>query len=269
MTLERSRSLEFKVGVFISVGTLVLLIFLMLMGGDKVFFARSTDLHVIVDETLGLAKGAAVQVAGLPCGNVKDITFDQPTGRIQILLRIPEKCMDRVTKGSLAAIQTQGALGDKYIAIKPGPLNAPRLKNGDDVEANTEPDLLSTLGRSGGKFEHVFNIIENMDKFFAELNQKQTAKQLADLVTNLKSASKSLDDALENKKLKSALDSLASVLDKVDRGEGTLGKLINDPTVHEDLKTILGGAKRSKLLKFLIRNAIQKGEEEQTPQANK
>ena len=46
------------------------------------------------------------------------------------------------------------------------------------------------------------------------------------------------------------------------RGEGTLGALIIDPTVYENLKKLLGGADRSFILRSLIRRSIEKGKEE-------
>jgi phospholipid/cholesterol/gamma-HCH transport system substrate-binding protein len=47
--------------------------------------------------------------------------------------------------------------------------------------------------------------------------------------------------------------SLGSVLEKIDRGEGTLGLLVNDPTLYEDLKLLVGGAQRSLVVRSLIR----------------
>jgi len=46
---------------------------------------------------------------------------------------------------------------------------------------------------------------------------------------------------------------LNSILAKVDRGEGTLGLLLNDPTLYEDLKRLIGGAERSRLVRTLLR----------------
>jgi phospholipid/cholesterol/gamma-HCH transport system substrate-binding protein len=56
--------------------------------------------------------------------------------------------------------------------------------------------------------------------------------------------------------------SLNSILDKVDQGEGTLGLLVNDPTVFEDMKVLLGGAQRSTLLRSMIRMAVEDSEPE-------
>jgi phospholipid/cholesterol/gamma-HCH transport system substrate-binding protein len=52
---------------------------------------------------------------------------------------------------------------------------------------------------------------------------------------------------------------LASALEKVDEGQGTLGLLINDPTLYYDLKALAGGTRRSWLLRSLVG-----GEEEES-----
>ena len=46
---------------------------------------------------------------------------------------------------------------------------------------------------------------------------------------------------------------LNSILAKVDAGDGTLGLLVNDPTLFEDMKLLVGGAQRSAIVRTLIR----------------
>ena len=61
--------------------------------------------------------------------------------------------------------------------------------------------------------------------------------------------------------LSSASDHLSSILRKIDSGEGSLGALINDPSVYEDLKSMMGGAKRSAILKYFMRSFIESGKD--------
>ena len=49
---------------------------------------------------------------------------------------------------------------------------------------------------------------------------------------------------------------LNSILAKVDGGEGTLGLLVSDPTLYEDLKILVGGAQRSTVVRSLIRMSV-------------
>jgi phospholipid/cholesterol/gamma-HCH transport system substrate-binding protein len=45
---------------------------------------------------------------------------------------------------------------------------------------------------------------------------------------------------------------LNNILAKVDAGQGSLGLMVNDPTLYEDLKLLVGGANRSRLVRTLV-----------------
>ncbi|MCC6336973.1 MAG: MCE family protein [Myxococcales bacterium] len=52
-----------------------------------------------------------------------------------------------------------------------------------------------------------------------------------------------------------------AITQKVRAGEGSLGGLINDPTVYEDLKEVLGNVKRNRVLRELVRMSISNEDE--------
>ena len=53
---------------------------------------------------------------------------------------------------------------------------------------------------------------------------------------------------------------LESILAKVDDGEGTLALLVNDPSLYQDLKALVGGARRSTVVRTLV--DLSTGDEE-------
>jgi len=61
--------------------------------------------------------------------------------------------------------------------------------------------------------------------------------------------------------LASSAEDLKAIIGKVRSGEGSLGAIINDPTVYEDLKEILGNIKRNRLLRGLVRLSISNEED--------
>ena len=64
------------------------------------------------------------------------------------------------------------------------------------------------------------------------------------------------DDVTEQEVIVKGLEAVArlnSILAKVDRGEGTLGLILNDPTLYEELKLLVGGANRSGVIRTMIR----------------
>jgi hypothetical protein len=53
--------------------------------------------------------------------------------------------------------------------------------------------------------------------------------------------------------------SLARVAEKIDRGDGTAGRIVNDPALFEAVDDILVGVNESKLLRWLVRNRQRSG----------
>jgi phospholipid/cholesterol/gamma-HCH transport system substrate-binding protein len=267
--MESPRSIEFKVGLFVTIALILGLAFILVLGGDKAVFERKFTLHMVMDETGGLAIGSLVQVAGVQAGHVTKITFTGERNQVDVLLTLERKFQQQVTTSSVATLRTQGALGDKYVLIHAGSAAEPPLKDGDTITVEPEADLISTLGRSGSKLDKAFDIIDQVDHMMRTLNEHGFATNLGETSKHMKDTSQSLDQILlsvrgpdpKKNKIKAATDHLASILEKIDNGQGSLGGFINDPTVHEDMKTILGGAKRSKILRYLIKQTIEKGEE--------
>jgi len=54
--------------------------------------------------------------------------------------------------------------------------------------------------------------------------------------------------------------SLRQVSEKLDRGQGSAGKLLNDPTLYQDLESVVRGVHQSRALSWLIRNRRAAGE---------
>jgi phospholipid/cholesterol/gamma-HCH transport system substrate-binding protein len=64
--------------------------------------------------------------------------------------------------------------------------------------------------------------------------------------------------------LSAAAADLRVIMATIRNGEGSLGALINDPTVYEDLRSVLGNVKRNFILRELVRYSIShRGELEQ------
>jgi phospholipid/cholesterol/gamma-HCH transport system substrate-binding protein len=244
--------------------------FILVLGGDKAIFHRTFSVKIRADETGGLSAGSIVQISGISAGNVSNVHFDPDSNKVIINLKLDRSFISRITRNSTANLQTQGALGDKYVLIQPGPQGGEPVKDGDFIELDAGSDLISTLGRSGSRVEKAFDILDNVDKMAQGLYQRNFAANLAETVKNLKISTQELQELLgsvrgndpKNNPVKKALVHIANILEKIDTGQGSLGGLINDPTVHEDLKVILGGAKRSTILKYIIRQAIKNDEED-------
>ena len=76
-------------------------------------------------------------------------------------------------------------------------------------------------------------------------------------------ASVKLNNQLDGMALKSAIKNLNAILEKVNNGTGTLGALINDPGLYDNARALVGGANRNRILRNLVRETVEKGNQEQ------
>lgn len=268
--MEKMSKTEIKVGLFVLVSTIFTIMFIVALGEDSGLLSRSARFKLVMEDTQGLMVGSIIKISGLPSGNVSEITFDGDSNKVVLDLSIRKNLAARLTKGTTISVYTQGALGDKYISITPGPFTAQPIEWGSEIPMAPATDIFSTIGNSGDRIAKLFDILEQMDTFMKNLNDGNVSGNLAEMTKNLRLATAQMNQTFTSingeksgeNKMGKAVDHMASIMEKIDNGQGSLGGLINDPTIHEDLKALLGGAKRNKLLKYLIRQTIQKSSEE-------
>jgi phospholipid/cholesterol/gamma-HCH transport system substrate-binding protein len=90
----------------------------------------------------------------------------------------------------------------------------------------------------------------------------QSIHQLSDELQNGSGALHSLiyEDGSANfvRDLNQMSATLNGIVQDIERGRGTVGGLVRDPTVYEDLKTILGNVERNVVFKALVRFTMEK-----------
>lgn len=250
--MESSLSHQIKVGIFATVGVAMFLISVVLLGGDRFFLKKTYELKVKLPQVQGLGRGSVVSLSGVPIGNVTDILFIPGSAFVEVHMNLEQAVQYRITEGSTAAVKTQGALGDKYIYIQPGPLEAKPLPAGAEIATDASPDFLDVIASKGSELGEVVEVIKEVRTLFHNMNADQrSAKIMSNLVTTTHNMNQFLGEARE------VLGPLSSVMKKVDQGQGTLGALINDPTFYNRLMGLVGDSPRNKFLKPLLRDSIQ------------
>jgi len=93
------------------------------------------------------------------------------------------------------------------------------------------------------------------------------ASALHELTTDLKNEESLLNSVIYDPEKAQLIDDLAATADAlratseaIESGDGTLGLLARDPALYEDLRALVGGAQRNKLLRAYIRKTVKKGE---------
>lgn len=270
--MERQFAMEFKVGLFVVIGIIVFCLSILLLGGDQMFLTSTYQLKARFPQVQGLSKGSVVSLAGFPIGNIKEITFEKGSRDLIVILDVDRDFQNRITEGATAAVKTQGALGDKYVFIEPGLLNGNSLKDGQFIDVSNEGDFLDVITEKTKDLSNIVDVVNETHILLKALNHDgRSALFMTQMVDTTKEMKAFLIEARglvsdlrgtseKDAKLKASLTHLTSILEKVDKGEGSLGALINDPSLHERLVSILGERPRNKFLKPLIRDSIRKSE---------
>src|ERR1700737_3185362 len=186
-----------RLGAFI-IATLGILAAGIFIIGSKQFLLTSTyRLRAQFATVVGLDPGAEVRVGGVHSGSVRGIELpNKPTDKITVLMDLQRSTHDIIKQDSVAAIETEGLLGNEYVSISFGSAQALNVKDNDTIAS--QPPLV-----------------------FADLIKK------ADGILD------SSQEALDNVTVATA--NLSSISGKINQGQGTVGALVNDKKIYTQL----------------------------------
>jgi phospholipid/cholesterol/gamma-HCH transport system substrate-binding protein len=166
-----------------------------LVGRQELRFGSNYLVRSEFDNVTGLSQGADVRVGGIRTGTVRSIQLpSRPDGKVTVTMDLTSETKSIVRRDSVASIQSEGLLGDKYVEISFGSVESERLKGGETIDS--EPPL-------------------DISDLFQKANQLLDTSQ----------------GALES--IQATTDNLSMIATKINTGQGTVGKLINDSTLYQ------------------------------------
>ncbi len=223
---------EFKVGIFVFAGLVILAIFVLLIGDFKNLIS-AYKVRFQFNFINGVRVGAPVRFAGVDVGQVKEInllpTPEQHTTKIEIVGLLRKSI--KIPFDSQVWVNTLGILGEKYIDIMPGKDYAKFVSEGGTMVGN-DPVAMHEFG------EMAKSIIQKLDTGITE------RKEVVGSGDNL---TKNLDDGITRIKNK----------------EGTVGKLLYDDKIYNELDEFINDIKRHPWKLFI------KTKEKPEPKASK
>jgi phospholipid/cholesterol/gamma-HCH transport system substrate-binding protein len=275
--MAKKTAQEIRVGLFIIIGLILAFIVVFSIGSKNQLFREQYTLFTNFKDVGGLIEGSPVRLAGVEVGTVSRIWFltERDKKLVGVELKINTSVKERIHADSSASIRTMGVLGDKYIAITIGSPDKPVLADGDFLTSVESVELFAYLERADKIVNNIQSITDSLNTFLTPLKEGGSGEDVArilkntdEIVTEIKTGNGTLHSLVYTDtkggpntmdKLNNSAERLNSILTKVDNGEGTLGALVNDPTLYEDLKALLGGATRSKIIKAVVDITMKKG----------
>jgi phospholipid/cholesterol/gamma-HCH transport system substrate-binding protein len=190
-------SRAFRLGVFIVAALLIFAAGVFWIGKNQMLFQSKYRLNAEFKTVAGLAGGAPVRVAGIQQGTVRRIDLPQrPDQKVRVEMDLDTQTRKIVKKDSAAAIHTEGLMGDEYIEISPGTNDAPDVKNNDTLEGAPPIEISDLIKKANGLLDDAGGAMQNVS---------QTA------------------------------GNLGSITSKINNGAGTVGALVNDKQVYQNV----------------------------------
>jgi phospholipid/cholesterol/gamma-HCH transport system substrate-binding protein len=195
------------VGIFFFLGLLLLGALTLFVDNEINPFGRSGNCYFIaIPDAAGLEKGGQVRLAGMVAGSVTAIEVLGDGSGIRVDFRLREGF--RLRQDSRASLEATSLLGNaRTIGLTLGSPSAAFLP--DSPRAAGAPQIKDVQGPVS-----IEEVVRKADKLFGDL----------------KGVGPTVSEAAEN---------IRSITKKIDSGEGTLGKIVNDPKLYEDLRGAL------------------------------
>jgi phospholipid/cholesterol/gamma-HCH transport system substrate-binding protein len=231
------------VGMFVVLGTLLFVAGLFLIGDRRMLFDDTFRVYAEFKQIAALDTGAKVRVSGIDAGEVDEILVPSgPSGRFRVGMRVRSDLRPLIRTDSIASIQNDGLVGNKFVQIQTGTDAAPEVEERGMVQSR-EPfdiaDLMVTMSDTLG----------TVNKMLAEV-QTGVNQALTAVTTTAGDAQELMNDmggdvrtliASANRVSKN----LSDIVGQVRQGRGSLGKLLNDDTLYTTVQSISADARKA------------------------
>lgn len=272
---------ELKVGLLTLLAIASLVIVSLKITSNQAGFGDYIEYKAILGDATGIYENATIRVAGIVAGRIKKVELSK--NQTQAVMTFDVLTDIKMTKESVLRIKTVGFLGDKYIDINPGNTTLPRLPEGEYIPV-TGGGGFEELGKDASDvLKEVKEIAKVIKESLYDDDRKNIVKgimrdikdisgsmkrivgdnegKLSETIKDLNKVASQLayetdryaDGSLMNdmdslkpilKNVEDATADLKAIMADVRQGKGTVGKLLRDEEVIDQVNETLAGVNR-------------------------
>jgi phospholipid/cholesterol/gamma-HCH transport system substrate-binding protein len=186
-----------RLGVFIVLTMTILIAGIFIIGGKQYLFSSTYQLKAKFDNVVGLDEGADVQVGGVHSGTVRSIILPHKPGeQVTVVVDLAKSTHEIIKQDSVASIETEGLLGNQFLAISFGTAGVGDVRDGDTISSQPPLEMSALLKKASGILDSSQQAIQNAT---------------------------------------GATANLQSISAKINQGQGTVGALVNDKALYNNL----------------------------------
>lgn len=187
-----------RLGAFIVATLAILVTGVFIIGGKQYLFSSTYQLKAQFDNVVGLDAGGDVRVGGVHSGTIRNIVLPHKPGeKVTVIMDLGKSTHEIIKRDSVATIETEGLLGNQFLAISFGSAGSGEVRDGDSIASLPPLEMADLLQQASGLLDSSQQAIQNTTKLTANLD---------------------------------------SISAKINSGQGTAGALVNDKALYTNLE---------------------------------
>lgn len=244
--MKKSSSQLIKLGLFVVIGTMLLIAALYFIGNRQHLFTKNIQLYSEFENVNGLQTGNNVRYSGINVGTVGNIEMTD-SAKIVVQMMIEEKTGKYIRKDAIASIASDGLVGSMVVNILPGSLNLPKVISGDTIISYSRigaDEMLSTLNVTNENaalltsdlLKITNKILEGQGALGLLITDSTLTKDLQQTIINLRKSTKGTANTIYK---------LNQLISKVNLENSPAGILLTDTISGNQLSTVLANLEKS------------------------
>jgi phospholipid/cholesterol/gamma-HCH transport system substrate-binding protein len=223
-------------GAFVVIGLALFTVALFMIGERRMLFEDHFEVYTEFAKLGQLEVGAVVRVAGMDAGEVTDIQIPaSPAGKFRVKLQVREDLHGLVRTDSIATSQMEGLVGAIFLSIGAGSEQAPPIPEKGTIPSREPVTMADLLEQTSGT---IAMVSQTVDALRADIEKavQQVALTAEDAHAMLEDVRPDITEmAKHGSRIAADIQQISA---RIRGGEGTLGKLVNDPALYQRVREI-------------------------------
>ncbi len=238
----KGRSWAVQVGIFVTLGLALFAVGLFLIGDRRLLFVPFHELETSFTKVTGVQVGTKIRVGGLDAGEVTAILIPpRPSMPFVVRFRVRDDLIHLVRTDSVAAIQTDGIVGNAFIQIGSGTDEAPAAQAGSRIPGKDPVEFGEVVAQATAALESFHEMIDTLS---GEIST--TVTRLNETVDGVNEVIETVNTSVTDisRTVKASVDeaqglvaNARQIVQGVRDGEGSIGRLLTDEALYQDVKS--------------------------------
>ncbi len=184
---------EVKSGIFVTFSLAILLALIFVIG--RWATGATYTYYLRFGYVSGLEKNAPVYVAGTEMGKVDSIKIESDNEKsILVTVRVPQNIVLR--EDCEAFIDTLGMMGEKFVELSPGSIQAPALKPGSMIQGLDPIPMHQIIEKMNVLADRMDELTVSLNPLIGNMNTmlKGNEEQIAKMIANFEVTSANIRD---------------------------------------------------------------------------